>query len=188
MDLSKAFDCLPKNLLLAELHAYGVKKSLLLIQNYFSDRKQRVKVKGLYSSWGELGQGVPQGSILGPLLFNIFINDIFYSLTDGSICNFADDNTISVAAANTDELLQLIKINTNKCIDWFKLNEMTANPSKFQAITIGNKDKHIDHFEIDTNFKIKVDSNVTLLGVQIDENLKFDAHINKICKKAASAS
>ena len=62
---------------------------------------------------------------------------------------------------------------------------MTANPSKFQAIAIGNKGKHIEKIEINNEFKITVDSNVTLLGVEIDENLKFDIHINKICKKAA---
>ena len=115
MDLSKAFDCLPKNLLLAKLHAYSVdRNSLLLIQNYLSNRKQRVKVKGHYSSWVNIGQGVPQGSIVGPLLFNISLNDTFYNLTEG---NFADDNTISVTATNTDELLQLLKINIKQCLD-----------------------------------------------------------------------
>ncbi len=62
---------------------------------------------------------------------------------------------------------------------------MTANPSKFQAIKVGNKAKSIDHFVINDDFKIKVESNVTLLGVEIDENLKFEIHIDKICKKAA---
>ena len=126
-----------------------------------------------------------QGSILRPLLSNIFLNDIFYSLAEGSLCNFADDNTISVTATNTDGLLQLAQINTEKYLDWFKSNGMTANPSKFQAITIGSKDKCINEFEIDQEFAIQIKKNVTLLGVQIDENLKFDSHIDKICKKAA---
>ena len=72
----------------------------------------------------------------------------FYSLTEGSLCDFADDNTISVTATNTDELFQLVKINTKKYLDWFLSNEMIANPFKFQAITIGSKDKCINEFEI----------------------------------------
>ena len=186
MDLSKAFDTLPKDLLLAKLYAYGLREhSLLLIQSYLSERQQKVKLKGRFSEWGDLNLGVPQGSILGPILFNIFINDIFYNITEGSLCNFADDNTISVCADNTDHLLQLIATNTNICIKWFKDNDMTANPSKFQAITIGSKTAHIEDFNIDTDFSISVDKNVILLGVEIDRNLKFDRHINKICKKAA---
>ena len=186
MDLSKAFDTLPKDLLISKLHAYGVRdNSLLLIQSYLSDRQQKVKLKGRFSERGDLNLGVPQGSILGPLLFNIYINDIFYNLNIGTLCNFADDNTISITADSTDDLIKLIKTNTNICIDWFKDNEMTANPSKFQAITIGAKNSELDKFNIDTGFDIQIEKNVTLLGIDIDKNLKFDSHINKICKKAA---
>jgi hypothetical protein len=186
MDLSKAFDSLPINLLIAKLDAYGVGiNSLRLLKSYLTDRKQMVKVSGYFSSWGPLNQGVPQGSILGPLLFNLFINDLFLFIQEGSLCNFADDNTISISAENADELHRLVQLNTNKCIDWFNSNHMTANPSKFQSLIVGKNDNHIKEFRINNDFKINVSNEVTLLGIQIDDQLKFDSHIDKICKKAA---
>ena len=93
-DLSKAFDFLHHELLIAKLDACGFDiKSVKLIQQYLSNRKQRVKVGNAYSSWKDIFYGIPQGSILGPLIFNIFLCDLFYFLEGVSVASYADDTT-----------------------------------------------------------------------------------------------
>ena len=91
-DLSKAFDCPPRDLIVAKLHAYGFSiESLKLINSYLTDRKQRVKMNDQFSSWLDIVVGVPQGSILGPLLFNIFLCDMFLFCNDIDLAS-ANDN------------------------------------------------------------------------------------------------
>ena len=86
MHLSKAFDCMPNDLLIAKLKAYGF--GLRLIANYLSDRKQRVKVGSTYSDWLQTKTGVPQGSVLGRLLFTIFLNDFICIVEHSEVCSF----------------------------------------------------------------------------------------------------
>ena len=94
MDLSKAFDTSNHELHTAKLHAYGFNRdSLKLINDYLSNRWQRTRINKSFSSWAELIQGVPQGSVLGPLLFNIYLNDLFYLAEFTKVYNFADDTT-----------------------------------------------------------------------------------------------
>ena len=135
LDLSKAFDCLPHRLLLCKLNAYGISyEACTLIKSYLCQRMQRVKFASARSQWQIMQKGVPQGSVLGPLLFNIFINDIIYELQGVcSLHNYADD---TICCSHSD--MNILKINLEKsanlALKWFENNHMKANPSKFQAI------------------------------------------------------
>ena len=114
MDLSKAFDTLNHNLLLAKLDAYGFSfNAIKFVQSYLSERFQRVNINNNFSEWCKILLRVPQGSILGPLLFNIFINDIFYFIQDAYICNFADDNALYSIEDNLKEVKTIL--NPGKC-------------------------------------------------------------------------
>ena len=179
-DLSKAFDCLNHNLLIAKLEAYGFGiNALIFVYNYLKERKQRTKVSGSYSTWRELKFGVPQGSILGPLLFNIFINDIFYFINTTKITNYADDNTIYSVDDNLTDLLNILQTETNLVLKWFRLNEMKSNDDKCHLIIANQENVSVTL----GNEIIEATNSVELLGVKIDKNLDLNDHVSYLCKK-----
>ena len=138
MDLSKAYDCLPHDLLIAKLEAYGLGyNSLRFLYSYLSNRSQRVRISSSVSDWLAIVLGVPQGSILGPILFNIFINDLLFSNLKSDICNFADDNTLYACDSSIDNVLLRLNSDIPRVMDWFRSNEMVVNPDKFQVMFLG---------------------------------------------------
>ena len=184
MDLSKAFDCLNHDLLIAKLEAYGFSRGALqLIYSYLNRRKQRVKVNGSFSTWIETSVGVPQGSVLGPLLFNIYLNDLFMFVTDCKICNYADDTTIYVCDDNHENVINKLKTETLLISEWFRNNYMKLNDDKCHLMIFGEKSNDLS---------IKIGSTTItesreekLLGVTLDKQLSFKTHVQSLCKKAS---
>ena len=185
MDLSKEYDCIPHDLLIAKLECYGIDKiGLSLILDYLSRRKQRTKIGSSYSSWYDIIRGVPQGSILGPLLFNIYINDLFFVVKLSEVCNFADENTLYSSNKELELVFRNLKSDLNNVLAWFNNNSLKANPRKFQFMVLGTKEA--DSFVLNLgNKKIESSTEITLLGVKIDKQLKFKSHIEELCRKAS---
>ena len=185
-DLSKAFDCLSHDLLIAKLEAYGFDKSaLIFVHDYLHNRKQRTKVNGSYSSWKELLYGVPQGSILGPLLFNIFINDIFFFLDKAKLANYADDNSTYTIEDTILNLLKSLETETSTVLNWFKINEMKSNSDKCHLIVAENDNRTYSSssFIYVGNEFLESEDCVKLLGVKIDNKLTLNGHVSSLLKK-----
>ena len=184
MDLSKSYDCLPHHLIIAKFEAYGLSKSSLsLLLDYLTSRKQRVKIGSSYSVWNEIKRGASQGSILGPLLFNVFINDIFMFIEKSEICNFADDNTIHDCGKDLSNILENLKHDMQILLKWFRINSLQANPGKFQFRILGKKNRNSAKLIINST-ETEETKQVVLLGITIDNLLTFNEHIDNLCRIA----
>ena len=180
-DLSKAFACICHDLLIAKLNAYGLSlPALKLVHNYLQNRKQRTKNGTAYSLWEEIFSGVPQGSILGPLLFNIFLCDLFLTIEGNYFTNYADDTTPYVIGNNAEEVVSELKVITQKLFTWFNENEMKADLNKCHLL-LSTTD--VFNFEISETV-IRNSNSKKLLGVTFDNKLKFEKHIITICQRA----
>ena len=143
MDLSKAFDCMHHDLLIAKLDAYGITPSgLKLLKSYLTNRQQRVKIGNTTSEWKEILKGVLQSFIFGPILFNIFINDMFHFITRADPINYADDNTICSEQPTKQQVVEVLRAESNLAIEWFNHNLMLANPQQFQALFLTCKNEN----------------------------------------------
>ena len=183
MDLSKAYDCLPHDLIIGKFDAYGLSKSSLsLLLDYLTSRKQRVEIGSSYSVWNEIKRGVPQGSILGSLLFNVFINDIFFMFIEKSEnCNFADDNTIYDCGEDLSNILENLKHDMKILLNWFRINALQANPGKFQFMILGGKKRNSVKLTINST-EIEESKKVVSLGITIDNLLTFNEHTDNLCR------
>ena len=180
LDFSKAFDSVPHKRLLIKLQSYGVEgKVLQWIQSFLSDRRQKVYVSGAGSSWSYVTSGVPQGSVLGPVLFVCYINDM-PEVVKSMIYLYADDAKIGRQIVN-DSDKDVLQLDLDELEKWAKKWQMKFNPNKCKVMHIGNKDSTETPYSVGQGIsseKLSITNEEKYLGVWFDTGLKFSSHIS----------
>ena len=182
VDLSKAFDSINHNLLLAKLKAYGLSQcAMSLMSSYLLGLKRRVCLHRVCSSHSELRVGLPQGSLLGPLLFNIFINDLNYAVPDVSLRLYSDGTTLYASDVSPIALQFVVNRGLSRLSEWFDANYLLINNAKTQALPIGPCKYDFD-LTLNGSGVTKLPS-IRSLGLELDSMLNFIKHISSQLKK-----
>ena len=186
MDMSKAFDSLLPSLTVAKLRAYGFNdKSLALMRSFFSGRLNRVKVGKVTSDWKEMKRGCPQGSSFGPMLWNLYQNDLSYNIKNANLTMYADDHQLYTVGREELNMGMKLERDAAKALTWYKDNYLMVNPNKFQFMKIKPRnDKEQATMSVNSQ-NIKSTDDIKILGVNFDEHLVFTKHISELCKKAS---
>ena len=191
LDLSKAFDTINHQILLYKLKTYGIRGTAYSwFENYLSNRSQYVSFKSNESAKLEIRCGVPQGSILGPLLFLIYINDIIRSSPILTYILFADDTNLFYSHKNINTLINTFNSELSKISQWFKCNKLSLNINKTCTMHFSNS----RIYNYDLNSPILVDGSplnvkdsTKFLGLTLDSHLSWDNHIHNICNSISKA-
>ena len=192
LDLKKAFDSVSHRILLKKLEYYGVRGvALKLFQSYLSNRKQQTEIDGCVSLLDIIEWGVPQGSVLGPLLFLIFINDIPHA-SDLGTWLFADDTALLSSASSISLLESKINYQVALAQDWLLANKLSVHyvdKSKYMLINKNNNISVDDEFELKMgNHIISRTKSYRYLGILVDDKLSWVNQINEICSKLSQVA
>ena len=191
-DLSKAFDTLDHDILLKKLDHYGIRgKWHAWIKSYLSNRKQYVDMNGTLSNTEAITVGVPQGSILGPLLFLIYINDLPASLEQLIPVMFADDTNLIIKGKNLTELTSAINQDLKSLNDFFKANKLKLNVNKTKMVCFRKKGQNFEKEDLKIvldEIPLDCEDQATFLGICLDSHLSWDTHCNNVALKMAKNS
>ena len=198
LDFSKAFDTICHDILLRKMEAYGIRMTNLdLFKSYLSNRSQYVQIDGISSQSTEITCGVPQGSILGPLLFLLYINDFnkcsrSQIFNNGTEClnfiHFADDSTLYAKEESMQQLAQKINLQLQNVVRWLHINRLSLNVAK-SSFTVFSRSPPAVFPSITINGVSLTHSPCTkFLGVLVDNKLSFSPHIKEVCNKISRAN